>query len=211
MTIADRIQNLRKIKGISQEELADKIGVTRQTISKWESEQSVPDMGKVILMSDYFGITTDYLLKGIETADEENKKNDAGIFSLTGLIVCFVGLFVSIAVWIEIQTEAVVFIALITDVVGIAIFLIGQYTGKNKEKAKTIFWLAGIWPIVLVPYSCLFNLLQGLMFGYSGTLMPFPEIVGNSIVAGIIGWILFFAICIIFDCIWLSKQRSGEN
>lgn len=41
MTIADRIQNLRKVKGISQEEHADKIGVSRQTISKWESEQSV--------------------------------------------------------------------------------------------------------------------------------------------------------------------------
>ncbi|WP_331661518.1 helix-turn-helix domain-containing protein [Lachnoclostridium sp.] len=40
MNIADRIQNLRKIKGISQEELADKVGVSRQAVSKWESEQS---------------------------------------------------------------------------------------------------------------------------------------------------------------------------
>ena len=42
MTIADRIQNLRKTKGISQEELADNIGVSRQAVSKWESEQSTP-------------------------------------------------------------------------------------------------------------------------------------------------------------------------
>lgn len=41
MTVADRIQNLRKTKGISQEELADKIGVSRQTVSKWESEVSL--------------------------------------------------------------------------------------------------------------------------------------------------------------------------
>ena len=54
MTIADRIQSLRKAKGISQEELADKIGVSRQAVSKWESEQSSPDMEKVILLSDYF-------------------------------------------------------------------------------------------------------------------------------------------------------------
>lgn len=52
MTIADRIQNLRKTKGISQEELADKIGVSRQAVSKWESEQSTPDVEKIILLSE---------------------------------------------------------------------------------------------------------------------------------------------------------------
>ena len=53
MTMADRIQALRKAKGISQEELADKIGVSRQAISKWESEQSSPDLEKIILLSDF--------------------------------------------------------------------------------------------------------------------------------------------------------------
>lgn len=48
MTIADRIQSLRKAKGISQEELANKIGVSRQAVSKWESEQSSPDLEKII-------------------------------------------------------------------------------------------------------------------------------------------------------------------
>ena len=46
MTMADRIQSLRKTKGISQEELADQIGVSRQAVSKWESEQSNPDLEK---------------------------------------------------------------------------------------------------------------------------------------------------------------------
>ena len=55
MNIADRIQSLRKSKGISQEELADKIGVSRQAVSKWESEQSLPDMEKVILVRDCDG------------------------------------------------------------------------------------------------------------------------------------------------------------
>ena len=54
MNIGDRIQTLRKLRGISQEELADKIGVSRQAVSKWESEQSTPDLVKVILLSDFF-------------------------------------------------------------------------------------------------------------------------------------------------------------
>ena len=44
MNMADRIQYLRKTKGLSQEELADKVGVSRQAVSKWESEQSTPDI-----------------------------------------------------------------------------------------------------------------------------------------------------------------------
>lgn len=74
MNIADRIQFLRKQKGYSQEELADKVGVSRQAVSKWESEQSVPDLEKIIVMSDLFEVTTDYLLKGIEPASVTNKK-----------------------------------------------------------------------------------------------------------------------------------------
>ena len=74
MNMADRIQYLRKTKGISQEELADKVGVSRQAVSKWESEQSTPELEKVIIMSDYFGVTTDYILKGIEPVVDKEQK-----------------------------------------------------------------------------------------------------------------------------------------
>ena len=80
MNIADRIQNLRKLRGISQEQLADQLGVSRQTISKWESEQSTPDMEKIILLSDYFEVTTDYLLKGIEKQEEGSPKPDPFLY-----------------------------------------------------------------------------------------------------------------------------------
>ncbi len=74
MNIADRIQNLRKTKGLSQEELADAIGVSRQAVSKWESEQTTPDLEKIVLMSELFEVTTDYLLKGIEPVQEKEHK-----------------------------------------------------------------------------------------------------------------------------------------
>lgn len=73
MNIADRIQCLRKNKGLSQEELADKVGVSRQAVSKWESEQSTPDIEKIIIMSELFEVTTDYILKGIEPVSMTNK------------------------------------------------------------------------------------------------------------------------------------------
>ena len=63
MILADKIISLRKKAGWSQEELAEQLGVTRQSVSKWEGAQSVPDMDKVVQMSRLFGVTTDYLLK----------------------------------------------------------------------------------------------------------------------------------------------------
>ena len=63
MILADKIILLRKRKGWSQEELAEQLGVTRQSVSKWEGAQSVPDIQKIIQMSEIFGVTTDYLLK----------------------------------------------------------------------------------------------------------------------------------------------------
>ncbi|MBR5975746.1 MAG: helix-turn-helix transcriptional regulator [Clostridiales bacterium] len=74
MTIADRILSLRKSKGMSQEQLADAIGVSRQAVSKWESEQATPDIDKVVIMSELFGVTTDYILKGIEPIPDNDHK-----------------------------------------------------------------------------------------------------------------------------------------
>lgn len=79
MNISDRIQALRKAKGMSQEQLADAIGVSRQAVSKWESEQATPDLEKVVIMSDLFEVTTDYILKGIEPVEEKDHKTMADV------------------------------------------------------------------------------------------------------------------------------------
>lgn len=61
MILADKIMNLRKKAGWSQDELASQLNVTRQSVSKWEGAQSVPDMDRIVQMSRLFGVTTDYL------------------------------------------------------------------------------------------------------------------------------------------------------
>ena len=63
MILADKIIELRKKNGWSQEDLAEKLDVSRQSVSKWESAQSIPDMGKILRLSELFGVSTDYLLK----------------------------------------------------------------------------------------------------------------------------------------------------
>ena len=70
MILADKIIRLRKKNGWSQEELADKMNVSRQAVSKWESVQSIPDLEKILQLGTLFGVTTDYLLKD-DIEDEE--------------------------------------------------------------------------------------------------------------------------------------------
>lgn len=62
MTFSKKLFELRKQKGLSQEELANKINVSRQTLSKWELGESTPDMEKLILLSDYFQVSLDELV-----------------------------------------------------------------------------------------------------------------------------------------------------
>ena len=64
MNIGERITELRKSKGLSQEELAEQLGVSRQSVSKWETGTSTPDTDKAIAMSRIFGVTADFLLTG---------------------------------------------------------------------------------------------------------------------------------------------------
>ena len=89
MILADKITALRKKAGWSQEELAEQLGVTRQSVSKWEGAQSVPDMDKVVQMSRLFGVTTDFLLKDELSEEEEytreNKAKSPVIGAVSGI------------------------------------------------------------------------------------------------------------------------------
>ena len=69
MAFGETLTHLRKTKGLSQEQLAEELDLARQTISKWELNQSKPDFDYLLQLSDYFGVSIDYLIKG-EQGDE---------------------------------------------------------------------------------------------------------------------------------------------
>ena len=76
--LSENIRAMRKSKGLSQQELAMKLNVVRQTISKWESCQSYPDFQRLVLLSDYFGLTLDELVRDIDVQEvrEKNLNNE---------------------------------------------------------------------------------------------------------------------------------------
>ncbi len=70
MTLGEKIIDLRKKRGLSQEDLAITLGVSRQAVSKWETGDATPDTDKVIALAEYFDVTTDWLLRDIEPQAE---------------------------------------------------------------------------------------------------------------------------------------------
>lgn len=133
MNIADRIQYLRKSKGLSQEELAEKVGVSRQAVSKWESEQSTPDIEKIIVMSEFFEVTTDYILKGIDPVNMSKRKTIYSLYLGFAIIIATIA-----GIWSftanRFRTDECFFIMIAGAVVGCAIALIIQVISNLFRK-----------------------------------------------------------------------------
>ncbi len=97
--LSDKLFQLRKKSGLSQEQLAEKLNVSRQSISKWESGASTPEVEKLITISEYFGVTLDYLMKDVEEGPPEKARSKRpGIhgWSIFGILLCIPGIVILI-------------------------------------------------------------------------------------------------------------------
>lgn len=210
MNLADRIQYLRKQKGYSQEELADKVGVSRQAVSKWESEQSTPDLEKVIVMSELFEVTIDYLLRGIEPLPKDvtqSRKNpNASIFSAAGTALNLIGLIASAMIWYDRQNAVAIAIGAIFVVMGCMIYGIGMIISDEETKsvAKQKFISINIWTVPFIPLAAACNMLLGI-----GYIAPYPIIV-NPPIAFVAFGVIYLAIGILTD--WkIAKNKKAHN
>jgi len=201
MNLSDRIQYLRKVRGISQEGLAEKLGVSRQAVSKWESEQSMPDLDKIISMSDYFEVTTDYLLKGIEPVvqkEEEQSIKHRRIASniCYQLSLGFVGLGIILSIILADFLKISVLLTPVLIVQGVGLLVWG--TGRNLSEVRPSFQvkLALILFLFFVPLGFLSNVLFPL-----GKIFPYPTSLAASLT--FVTFYLILGVCI---SLFLKKQ-----
>lgn len=211
MDIGQRIQSLRKTKNISQEQLADIMNVSRQAVSKWESSQSQPDLENMIALSNYFEVSTDYLLKGEEPKPAEweikatESKPDARIFTYAATALNGIGLGLSCAVWYEEQNAMAAVIGLIFMAIGVTVFGIGQITAEDstKQKAKSLFWRVNIWLLTFMPLSLAFNLI------FSGMPAPYPLLYFWHFLP--LFWLVYFGICLSVMIFYNLRDKSGKK
>ena len=201
MKLSDRIQYLRKARGMSQEGLADQLGVSRQAVSKWESEQSMPDLDKIISMSDYFEVTTDYLLKGIEPVvqkEEEQSIKHRRIASniCYQLSLGFVGLGIILSIILADFLKISILLTPVLIVQGVGLLVWG--TGRNLSEVRPSFQvkLALILFLLFVPLGFLSNVLFPL-----GKIFPYPTSLAASLT--FVTFYLILGVCI---SLFLKKQ-----
>ena len=142
MTIGERLLKLRKEKNLSQEELANILDVSRQTISKWETDQSTPDFDKIVPLCEYFNITTDELLTGkmdiIQTRKDDNRKIFARNIAISVALYIFslVCIIISATVFEAPEIGTGIFFTIIAIATANIVYTAISYGNKVKKEKK---------------------------------------------------------------------------
>lgn len=175
--IARRIHVRRKGLGISQEELAAKIGVSRQAVSKWESGRGLPDIENIAPLCARLGISRDFLLTG--ESPPRQKGAQGRLYLALSTAVNFLGLVTGIFVWLSRYTHLSVAAELIFFTAGGFIRRLGKIKGV-KPREGLLYRGVNVWILSLLPLSFTYNLLGSVLTGLHGdlriALRPLPRI-----------------------------------
>ena len=204
MNIGERIQALRKARGLSQEELATQIGVSRQAVSKWEAGQSQPDLDKVLALSDFFGVTTDYLLRSQPQSEpavpspRSEKKNrlEPMVFMVIGLAINLISIILFVLLEMNYHNTLCLIPALIGCITGTSVFVVGarisKYSVTEPEYRKVIigFWGTNIWLILFpIPFALCW---ESYNWSPSPVFSPAPLILYGLASLGLSAYFVFF-------------------
>lgn len=212
MNFGEKITTLRKQKGITQEQLAEQLGVTRQTISKWELNQSTPDLNYISQLSDLFEVTTDYLIKEENLEDKKDINNEHTdnnyantpqrepvkpsfvvgiIFSVLGVALIIIGIVLGL-------TEAGWNVGIMGMAGGVLNLVVGMVLMfVKKHPVLTALWI--MW-IILFLFIGLFvvNMVGGSLFNL-------------NTVGGIVDWILLIFFIILVAASVRARKESKKN
>lgn len=232
MTLGEKITHLRKKRGLSQEELAITLNISRQAVSKWETGEAKPDTDKVVALAEYFEVTTDWLLRDIAPL-ETHTGTDAHMSpaqaragaplllcltlgaSACGLFLLFYGRFVS-------ASDIPSVIGLILQICAIAMAMgFGLYLKNGIDAAQgsgfiRAFWRVDIWMVALLPLRMLyFTFMRLLSLIPESTLsrlwtslpQPFWELGRVLLFAGV-PIALYLAVCLFVTLVLCRRPRQ---
>ena len=184
MLLGEKLRRLRIARQLSQEQLADKLQVSRQAISKWELGESMPDTENLILLSKFYGVSIDYLLLNeLNISSElETKRSSSSpifIFGMGGLII---GLTLSIVLWCTYQSILMVSIGLIIQIISVTVVLIKQ--SELSSQLQRLFLMISAW--MIFPFIC---------FYIGSLMMNFYPVSRSAMLDFIVEFIFYLVVC----------------
>ena len=219
MSLAERILALRKARNLSQEELAEQIDVSRQAVGKWESGQSQPDLDKVIALSEFFGVSCDYLLKGgvpgPQTQEERPIHPEEEIPPNACKVLLWIATFfnfsiyvLSVALWRQFQTPlyrsglsgtgaGTFFFLLVTHM------LVLKAPDMDVRQCRLTFWRVNIWLLALPVMAQVQNLNPFSFFS------PFPMVQFGIVGMGV--WVLYLVVCLAVTLLCGAKLKISAS
>ena len=168
MPLSQKIQTLRKERNLTQESLADQLNVSRQALSKWELGVSTPEADKIVQLSEYFNVSTDYLLKENII---ENTKTHTTLISPSFSVILPISIEL-IGLIVLINYTDFYYLGYIIQILGVVLFeflssfehLNTRFTRLSLLKSKYIFTILSLWLISLGPIFELFHRLEKFIF-----------------------------------------------
>ena len=219
MKLGEKLQQLRRQSGLSQEQLAAQLTVSRQAVSKWELDETMPDTENVIQLSRLFGVSCDYLLRdevdeqGAALPDPQTKEQassnvpEAGGESavhltqqgwihnatILSLAVCALGLLLALGGWLHEQTSISLIIGLAIQILGIVLFeLAVPRMGGERKTARLTFYMAANWLVLPIPTAelCWWGYNYALHYSLPTWDVFIPcDLAFSTAVTAILGWL----------------------
>ena len=184
MLLGEKLRKLRIARQLSQEQLAEKLQVSRQAISKWELGESMPDTENLILLSKFYGVSIDYLLLNeLNISSELETKRSRSfpifIFGMGGLVI---GLILSIVLWCTYQSILMVSIGLIIQIISVTVVLIKQ--SELSSQLQRLFLMLSVW--MIFPFIC---------FYIGSLMMNFYPVSRSAMLDFIVEFIFYLVVC----------------
>ncbi len=182
MNIGERIYELRRKNSMSQEDLAEKMNVSRQSISKWESNQSVPEVEKIIQLSNIFNVSTDWILKGENSKKQTSQSNKNNLKSVqtvstalnyTGFVIGTFILFEKQAVW---AVAVPIVFSILSLAIYFAVYSDSENTDEKKQSLNTFIkvniLIFSFWILLFIPCIIVIRAFSVLSFIPNFLLVP---------------------------------------
>lgn len=182
MNIGERIYELRRKNSMSQEDLAEKMNVSRQSISKWESNQSVPEVEKIIQLSNIFNVSTDWILKGENSKKQKSQSNKNNLKSVQTLSTAlnYIGFVIGAFILFEKQAVWSVAVPIVFSILSLAIYFAvysdSENTNEKKQSLNTFIklniFIFSFWILLFIPCIIVIRAFSVLSFIPNFLLVP---------------------------------------